>query len=195
MHGSLQPAFPGPQARTCSLATYPHHDPPDSLPSQPNEMTSTSASAPPLWRSRPARSWDPCTAVTGLKTIYTAPTEHAAEQDLDLFAASDLGELYPAIARTWRSARPEFTPHLAFPPAARTMVHSTNMVESINSRLRKATRNRGHSPSEQAALKVLYLAIREQFNPKARDANHIAAHWKEALNQFSLFFEYRLSIQ
>ncbi len=69
------------------------------------------------------------------------------------------------------------------------------MVESINSRLRKATRNRGHFPSEQAALKVLYLAVREQINPKTRDANHVAAHWKEALNQFSLFFEDRLSIQ
>lgn len=75
------------------------------------------------------------------------------------------------------------------------VVYSTNMVESINSRLRKATRNRGHFPSEQAGLKVLYLAVREQINPKARDANHVAAHWKEALNQFSLFFEDRLSIQ
>lgn len=69
------------------------------------------------------------------------------------------------------------------------------MVESINSRLRKATRNRAHFPSEQAALKVLHLTVREQINPKARDANHVAAHWKEALNQFSLFFEDRLSIQ
>ncbi|MFI6006945.1 hypothetical protein ACIA98_42595 [Streptomyces sp. NPDC051366] len=50
-------------------------------------------------------------------------------------------------------------------------------------------------PSEQAALKVLYLAVREQINPKARDANHVAPYWKEALNQFSLFFEDRLSIQ
>lgn len=69
------------------------------------------------------------------------------------------------------------------------------MVESMNARLRKDTRNRGHFPSEQTALKVLYLAVREQINPKARDANHVAAHWKEALNQFSLFFADRLSIQ
>ncbi|MFE6848774.1 transposase [Streptomyces sp. NPDC057686] len=86
-------------------------------------------------------------------------------------------------------------PYLAFPPAIRTVVYSTKLVESINSRLRKATRNRGHFPSEQAALKVLYLAVREQINPKARDKNHVAPHWKEALNQFSLFFEDRLSIQ
>nr|WP_229333902.1 transposase [Streptomyces flavotricini] len=130
-----------------------------------------------------------------LKAIYTAPTEAAAEQALDAFEASELGERYRAIVRTWRSAWPEFTPYLAFPPAIRTVVYSTNMVESINSRLRKATRNRGHFPSEQAVLKVPYLAVCEQINPKARDANHVAAHWKEALNQFSLFFEDRLSIQ
>ncbi|MFD6878416.1 MULTISPECIES: transposase [unclassified Streptomyces] len=133
--------------------------------------------------------------VPALKAVHTAPTEAAAEQVLDAFEASDLGERYPAIVRTWRSAWPEFTPYLAFPPAIRTVVYSTNMVESINSRLRKATRNRGQFPSEQAALKVLYLAVREQINPKARDANHVAAHWKEALNQFSLFFEDRLGIQ
>ncbi|MCX4779854.1 IS256 family transposase [Streptomyces sp. NBC_01264] len=133
--------------------------------------------------------------VPALKAIYTAPTEAAAEQALDAFEDSELGERYPAIVRTWRSAWPEFTPYLAFPPAIRTVVYSTNTVESMNARLRKATRNRGHFPSEQAALKVLYLAVREQINPKARDANHVAAHWKEALNQFSLFFEDRLSIQ
>ncbi len=95
------------------------------------------------------------------------------------------------MVRTWRAAWPEFTPYLAFPPAKRTVVYSANMVvESINSRLRKATRNRGHFPSEQAALKVFYLAVRGQINPTARDANHVAAH-----EPFSLFFEDRLSIQ
>ncbi|MFE3991515.1 transposase [Streptomyces goshikiensis] len=59
---------------------------------------------------------------------------------LDLFAASDLGERYPAIVRTWRAAWPKFTPYLAFPPAMRTVVYSTNMVESMNAHLRKASR-------------------------------------------------------
>ncbi|MGW6412595.1 transposase [Streptomyces vinaceus] len=95
--------------------------------------------------------------------IYTAPTGAAAEQALDVIEASELGEHYPAVVRTWRSAWPEFMPCLAFPPAMRTVVYSTNMVESINS--------------------------------KACDANHVAAHWKETLNQFSIFFEDRLSIQ
>ncbi|MFH9983967.1 transposase, partial [Streptomyces sp. NPDC017179] len=73
------------------------------------------------------------------------------------------------------------------------VVYSTNLIESINARLRKTTRNRGHFPSEQAALKVLYLAVRELITPKARDVNHVAAHWKTALNQFSLFFADRLN--
>jgi len=109
------------------------------------------------------------------------------------FAASELGQRYPAVLRTWQAAWSEFTPYLAFPPEIRKVVYSTNLIESINARLRKTTRNRGHFPSEQAALKVLYLAVRELINPKARDVNHVAAHWKKALNQFSLFFEDRLN--
>ncbi|MFJ4866383.1 transposase [Streptomyces sp. NPDC088748] len=139
------------------------------------------------WRDHPK-------LIPALKVLH-GPDGAGRRAGLDLFAASDLGERYPAIVWTWRSAWPEFTPYLAFPPAIRTVVYSTNMVESINSRLRKATRNRGHFPLEEAALKVLYLAVREQINPKARDANRVAAHWKEALKQFSLFFEDRLSIQ
>jgi putative transposase len=133
--------------------------------------------------------------VPALKAIYTAPTEQAAEQALDAFAASDLGKRYPAIVKTWQAAWSEFTPYLAFPAEIRKVVYSTNMVESINARLRKTTRNRGHFPSEQAALKVLYLAVRELIEPKARDINHVAAHWKSALNAFALFFEDRISAQ
>ncbi|WP_432190090.1 IS256 family transposase [Streptomyces sp. Tue6028] len=128
-----------------------------------------------------------------LRAIYTASTEQAAEQALQEFTDSELGQRYPAITRSWRSAWSEFIPYLDFPPEVRKVVYSTNLIESINARLRKATRNRGHFPSEQAVLKVLYLAVRELINPKARDINHVAAHWKKALNQFSLFFEDRLN--
>ncbi|MGW7005888.1 IS256 family transposase [Streptomyces sp. NPDC054933] len=136
---------------------------------------------------------DHTTLVAALKEIYTAPTEQAAEQALEAFAAGELGQRYPAIVRTWRSSWSEFTPYLAFPPEIRKVVYSTNLIESINARLRKVTRNRGHFPSEQAALKVLYLAVRELITPKASNPNHVAAHWKKALNQFSLFFEDRLN--
>ncbi|MEV6994413.1 transposase [Streptomyces sp. NPDC093228] len=131
--------------------------------------------------------------VASLKAIYITSTEQAAERALQELAASELGQRYPAVLRTWQAAWSEFTPYLAFPPAIRKVVYSTNLIESINARLRKTTRNRGHFPSEQAALKVLYLAVRALINPKARDVNHVAAHWKKALNQFSLFFEYRLN--
>ncbi|MFF4740873.1 transposase [Streptomyces sp. NPDC001262] len=127
--------------------------------------------------------------VTELKAIYTAPTEQAAEPALAEFAAGELGQKYPAIVRTWQAAWSEFTPYLAFPPEIRKVVYVTNLIESIDARLRKATRDRGHFPSEQAALKMLYLAAREQITPKVRDVNHVAAHWKKALNEFSLFFE------
>ncbi|GAA4981753.1 hypothetical protein GCM10025734_02360 [Kitasatospora paranensis] len=144
---------------------------------------------------RLSSSKDHSTLVSALRAVCIAPTEQAAQRALDQFTASELGERYPAVARTWRTAWSEFTPYLAFPPAIRRVVYSTDMVESINSRLRKATRNRGHFPSEQAALKLLYLAVREQIDPKARDVNHVATHRKEALNQFSLFFADRLSMR
>ena len=94
-----------------------------------------------------------------------------------------------------RSVWPEFVPFLAFPPELRRVVYSTNLIESINARLRKVTRNRGHFPSEQAALKVLYLAIRELIEPKAGDRNHLAASWKSTLNAMTLYFEDRITIR
>jgi transposase-like protein len=88
--------------------------------------------------------------VPALKAIYTAPTEDAAAAALAELEASTLGQRYPAIARTWRAAWPEFVPFLAFPPELCRVVYSTNLIESINARLRKVTRNRGHFPTEQA---------------------------------------------
>lgn len=133
--------------------------------------------------------------VPALRAIYTAPSEDAAEQALAELEASPLGQRYPAIARTWRSAWPEFVPFLVFPPELRRVVYSTNLIESINARLRKVTRNRGHFPSEQAAVKVLYLAIRELIEPKAGDRNQVAPGWKSALNALTLYFEDRITIR
>jgi transposase-like protein len=80
--------------------------------------------------------------VPALRAIYTAPTEDAAAAALAELETSPLGQRYPAIARTWRTAWPQFVPFLAFPPELRRVVYSTNLIESINSRLRKVTRNR-----------------------------------------------------
>src|SRR5215467_6547271 len=99
-----------------------------------------------------------------LKLIYTAADEAAAAAALEAFAAS-WEQRYPAIIKLWRAHWEQFTPFLAFPPEVRKVIYTTNLIESMNARLRKATRNRGKFPSEQAALKVLYLAVRnlEEF--------------------------------
>ncbi|MFI9080024.1 transposase [Streptomyces sioyaensis] len=72
---------------------------------------------------------------------------------------------------------------------------STNMIESINARLRKVTRNRGHLPTEQAAVKVLHLAIRELIEAKTRSKTHVAPRWKAALNAFSIYFQDRITLK
>ena len=130
-----------------------------------------------------------------LRAIYTAPTEAAAEAALADFEASPLGRRYPAIGRSWRNAWPEFVPFLAFPPEVRKIIYTTNTIESLNARLRKATRNRGHFPTEQAALKALYLAIRTLAEPKPGRGNHVMAGWKTALNAFAIYFEGRITIR
>ncbi|MDT0264269.1 IS256 family transposase [Jatrophihabitans sp. DSM 44399] len=94
-----------------------------------------------------------------LRLIYTAVDEQAADTALDAFAEK-WSTRYPTIVRLWRSHWAEFVPFLAFPPQVRRVIYTTNLIESMNARLRKVTRNRGQFPTEQAALKVLYLAVR-----------------------------------
>ena len=94
------------------------------------------------------RDWTPLTQ--SLRPIYTAADETAAAAALDAFAER-WDRRYPAIVRLWRSHWEQFTPFLAFPPEVRRVIYTTNLIESINARLRKVTRNRGQFPSEQAA--------------------------------------------
>jgi putative transposase len=128
-----------------------------------------------------------------LKPIYTAPTIDAAAQELDAFEASEIGLQYPAIARLWRSAWNEFTPFLSYPLEVRKVIYTTNMIESLNARLRKATRNRGAFPTEQAALKTLYLTIRTMTNPDGAIGYTRCAGWKATLNAFALQFGDRIN--
>jgi putative transposase len=102
------------------------------------------------------KDWAPLTK--DLRLIYTAVDSSAAEAGLDAFD-HNWGQRYPAIVRLWRTHWAQFTPFLAFPPDVRRVVYTTNLIESTNARLRKVTRNRGQFPSEQATLKVLYLAV------------------------------------
>ncbi|MFC5235586.1 IS256 family transposase [Pseudonocardia zijingensis] len=103
-----------------------------------------------------------------LRPIYTAPTADAAETELLAFAESDLGHKYPAAVATWENAWERFIPFLAFPPELRKIIYTTNAIESLNFQLRKIIKNRGHFPNDDAAIKLLWLAIRDIEDKRAR---------------------------
>lgn len=103
-----------------------------------------------------------------LRPIYTAPTDEAARLELDAFAASTWGKRYPAAVATWKNAWERFIPFLAFPPELRKIIYTTNAIESLNNQLRKIIKNRGHFPSDDAAIKLLWLAIRDIEDERAR---------------------------
>jgi putative transposase len=133
--------------------------------------------------------WGPLTK--DLKLIYTAADEAAAAAALEVFAATWEAR-YPAIVRLWRAHWSEFTPFLAFPPEVRRVIYTTNLIESMNARLRKVTRNRGQFPSEQAALKVLYLAVRNLEEFRRPNVGIRSSGWKQALQAFTIYFEGRI---
>jgi transposase-like protein len=94
--------------------------------------------------------------------------------------------------KVWRSHWEEFVPFLAFPPEVRRVIYTTNPIESMKSRLRKVTPNRGQFPSEQAALKVLYLAVRNLQDYRSPNTGSAARGWKQALQAFTIYFEGRI---
>ena len=104
-----------------------------------------------------------------LKAVHTAANEQAARAALDAFAASDLGIRYPATVATWLSAWERFIPFLEFHPALRRVIYTTNAIESLNYQLRKIIKNRGHFPSDTAVIKLLWLAIRDIEDKRARE--------------------------
>ena len=146
-----------------------------------------------------------------LRPIYTAPTVDAAESELLAFAESDLGRRYPATVATWTNAWERFIPFLAFPPELRRIIYTTNAVESLNYQLRKIIKNRGHFPNDEAAIKLLWLAIRDIEDKRARErakekglpANErrapaklvegaVVQGWKAALGALALAYPDRL---
>jgi transposase-like protein len=126
-----------------------------------------------------------------LKPVYTAPGEQAA---LDRFAEfSEKWEArYPAIVRLWTNAWAEFVPFLQFDAEIRTIICTTNAIESINARIRRAVNARGHFPTEQAALKCVYLAVMS-LDPTGTGRKRWSNRWKKALNAFEITFDGRLS--
>ncbi len=126
-----------------------------------------------------------------LKPIYTAASEAAA---LDAFAEFSAAweARYPAIVRLWENAWPEFVPFLAFDTEIRTLITTTNAIESLNARFRRSVKARGHFLTEQAALKHLYLVI-ISLDPTGRGRQRWSNRWKKALNAFDITFDGRLS--
>ncbi len=126
-----------------------------------------------------------------LRPVYTAADQDSAAAALEVFAAAWEAR-YPAIIRLWRAHWEEFTPFLAFPPEVRRVIYTTNLIESMNARLRKVTRNRGQFPSEQAALKVLYLAVRNLEEFRTANVGIRSSGWKQALQAFTVYFDGRI---
>jgi putative transposase len=133
--------------------------------------------------------WD--AIAKALRPVYTAPTEAAATERFLEFAET-WGGKYPAIVKLWENAWAEFTPFLAFDSEIRRVICSTNAIESVNSRIRRAVRARGHFPTEQAALKCVYLAVMA-LDPTGRGQKRWITRWKPALNAFDITFDGRLS--
>ena len=130
-------------------------------------------------------SWKDRKAVAkALKAIYRAKDASAGEAALDAFEDSEWGEKYPAIAQSWRRNWEQVVPFFAFPEAVRRIVYTTNAIEALHSKLRRAVRTRGHFPSDDAAMKLLYLVL----NNAAEEWKRPPREWFEAKTQFAVVF-------
>lgn len=152
--------------------------------------------------------------LAALKEIYTAASATAAETALLAFADSPLGRRYPAAVAVWERAWERFTPFLAFPPEVRRIIYTTNAIESFNYQIRKIIKNRGHFPTDDAVIKLVWLAIADIEDKRARaraaeagkprqQARHAPGRlvegagvhgWKQALNALEISFPGRIPI-
>ena len=122
-----------------------------------------------------------------LKKIYSSPTAASAEEQLEEFAKV-WDAKYPTISKQWRAKWPDITSMFDFPEEIRRVTYTTNAIESLNSTIRKFTKNRKQYPSEQSALKLVFMAIREASKRWTRPIKH----WKQALNHFAILFPDRM---
>ena len=124
-----------------------------------------------------------------LRTIYTAPDADLAAAALDAFAAGPWGQRHPPIVASWRRAWPHVIPFFAFPPDVRKVLYTTNALESVHARLRKILKVRGHFPTDEAAIKLLWLALRNITATWSKEANF----WRSARNQFAIVYGERFT--
>jgi transposase-like protein len=132
------------------------------------------------WKDRKALA-------AAIRPIYTAPSAEAAQLELEAFAKGAWGQKFPTVSASWRNAWDRVIPFFAFPPAVRKVIYTTNAIENVNAQLRKIIKNRSHFPSDDAATKLIWLALRNITAGWSR-----AAHdWKQAMNQFAILYEDR----
>jgi len=136
------------------------------------------------WKERKALA-------AALRPIYTAVNTEVAQAELDAFEQGPWGQKFPTVVASWRRAWSHVIPFFAFPPAVRKVIYTTNAIESVNARLRKIIKTRGHFPTDEAATKLIYLALRNITSEWGR-----AAHdWKTAMNQFAILYDDRFTRQ
>jgi putative transposase len=122
-----------------------------------------------------------------LKRVYQATDDVESEKALADFEA-EWGQKYPSIAPSWRRAWQEVIPFFAFPPAVRKIIYTTNAIESLNQVIRKTTKTRGSFPTDEAATKLIYLAIRN-----FEKAGRCVREWVAARNQFAILYPERFN--
>jgi transposase-like protein len=134
------------------------------------------------WKDRKA-------VAAALRPVYTAATVEAAQAALDEFAGGAWGAKYPTIVQSWKRAWEHVIPFFAFPPEVRRVVYTTNVIESLHMQLRKIIKTRGHFPSDEAATKLLWLALRNVMSKSVRSTRE----WKSAMNQFAILYGERFT--
>ena len=132
------------------------------------------------WKERKALA-------AALRLIYTAANAEAAQAALETFAAGPWGRRFPTTVTAWRRAWPHVIPFFAFPPEVRRVIYTTNALESVHARIRKIIKTRGHFPNDEAATKLIWLALRNITADWGRPVHH----WKAAMNQFAILYEDR----
>jgi putative transposase len=124
-----------------------------------------------------------------LRPIYAAPHADAALEALTAFEVSAWGQRFPTIGKMWRRTWTAVIPFFAFPPAIRRVIYTTNARESVHARIRKVIKTRGHFPTDEAAPKLIWLALRNS----TADWHRPALHWRAAMNQFAILYEDRFT--
>jgi transposase-like protein len=134
------------------------------------------------WKDRKALA-------AALRPIYAAVSAEAAEAALDAFEQGTWGRKFPTVVAAWRRAWDRVIPFFAFPPEVRRVIYTTNAIESVNAQVRKIIKTRGHFPSDDAASKLIWLALRNI----TADWGRPVSHWKEAMNQFAILYADRFT--